>query len=277
MPRRSSLPFPRLRRLLLVLPPLLLLAVFPSTSPAHDATLPEAAENLAAALEQASLDQQQARSWTEEQRALLEERREKTQYLLWLEHRNRKFETYIRERERSLRLLEERQKEAETIRLYLEPYLEELVQRLTRAVQSDLPFLPVERKQRLETLRATLDTPETGLGEKLRRTLEALLVEARYGKDVASGSAVVSTEQGELQGRFLRVGRLAQYFLRRDGQAALALGPDGWHALPEETIPALTRALDMAERSTVSSPLALPASPAAEAGVEPVRENGGAS
>ncbi|MGE4470382.1 MAG: DUF3450 family protein [Desulfovibrio sp.] len=232
-----------------------------------NASLPQAAGELSHSLEQARAAQAATDAEARELQKLLAEQQTQRQYLLWLEHQNNKYEKYIQQREHAVELLEQRRQEAGTIRLALEPALDDLARNLEEAVQQDLPFLPEERAERLKSLRAVLDDYNAPLGEKLRRTLEVLLVEARYGSEVAAEQAVIrpGPEQGQLQGRTLRLGRLAQYFLSRNGERGFVLergtSPTApvWRELPADAAGTLARALDMADRAAPAMPLALPA------------------
>ncbi|MEF2146444.1 MAG: DUF3450 domain-containing protein [Desulfovibrionaceae bacterium] len=239
----------------------LLALTAPSQGSAYQADNPaDTVEDMADALQTASEAQRAAQHWAAEREALLEELREKQRYSLWLDHQLAKHETYIREQEQAVRLLQERRTEAGRIRLLLEPYLDDMAARLDQAVRNDLPFLAEERSDRMAALRAMLDDPDASLGEKLRRTLEALQIEAQFGSETTVEEGVIQTDGGAMQGWTLRCGRLAALFLSRDKQRAWSLAHDGsgWSSLPQEDAARLAEALRMAQRTAPAGLALLP-------------------
>ncbi|MGE4290729.1 MAG: DUF3450 family protein [Desulfovibrio sp.] len=191
---------------------------------------------------------------------------------LSLDHQIRKYESYITRRAHAVELLKKRHQEAELFQERLEPYLDDLAQRLTLAVRADLAFLNEEREQRLTALASVLGNYDAPLGEKLRRTLEALQVEAQYGSEITAEDGVIATPEGAVQGRDLRVGRVADYFLSRDakrawirersgagGESGKGQGEEqGWRALDQSEAEALAQALAMLDRSEPAGLVVLP-------------------
>lgn len=243
---------------------LLLLNGIGNAAESADYPLPKASKEMAEALLQAETTQKQADAWQNDRERLLTEKRELERYALWLDHQLRKYETYVSQREHAVQLLEQRRNEAGTIRLLLEPFLDNVADRLALAVQEDLPFLPEERAQRLAGLRAVLDEYDAPLGEKLRRTLEALQIEAQYGSEVTAEDAIIQTTQGTMQGRSLRVGRLTEYFLSRDGQRAWMLLPRAsggeWTEIDAGAASSVAEALAMIDHDRQASLMVLPVS-----------------
>lgn len=250
---------------MLRIPTIILLALVALSTTPHIARAqtvgPQAVLNeMQTAMQEEARTQAQAESWTAERRQLLNEQRELKHYDLWLDHQQDKYRAYIKEREKAVALLEKRKQEAERIRLLLEPLLDDSLNQLARMVDNDLPFLAEERQERLNTVRAVLDNYKAPLGEKLRRLLETLFIEAQYGSENTVAETVISAQNVDIQGRTLRLGRLAQFFLARDGQRAFGLDPASgkWTALGPEATESLTAALDMAQRQRPASLVLLP-------------------
>jgi len=60
----------------------------------------------------------------------------------------------------------------------LTPFLYGVYDKLLESVDQRLPFLQEERSDRLANLKKTLDDPQIVLGEKFRKIMEALFIEA---------------------------------------------------------------------------------------------------
>ncbi|MBW1712219.1 MAG: DUF3450 domain-containing protein, partial [Deltaproteobacteria bacterium] len=180
--------------------------------------------------------------------------------LRWLERQRRKFEGYIKRQEAAIAELDRRRQELDRINRELEPYLEEVVDRLAAFIETDLDFLAEERTRRLDFLRQSLGDYHLGLSEKLRRTLEALQVEAAYGHNLDQTEAELTIDGQPTQVHVLRLGRLALYYQTLDGQK-LGWRPRGalkWRPLSRGYRRELAKALDMAQRRRAVELVTLP-------------------
>ena len=142
----------------------------------------------------------------------------------------------------------------------LEPYLEKIYRRLEGFVAGDLQFLHEERTRRLAFLRSSLDDYRVKLSEKLRRMLEALQVEANYGRSIGKTEGVLSLG-GEKSGvNFIRVGRLSLFFLSEDHEKAgyLDTKTGKWKLLDHKYARELSKAIEMAERKRAIELVDLP-------------------
>jgi hypothetical protein len=95
----------------------------------------------------------------------------------------------------------------------MQPLVQKMFTSLDGFVANDLPFLPKERRERIETLRALMQK-EGGLAEKFRRLLEAYMIEIEYGR-------TMEAYPGELDGRevqFLHLGRISLLYRTTDGK-----------------------------------------------------------
>ena len=116
----------------------------------------------------------------------------------------------------------------------LQPFLQDLLARLRSFCQRDLPFLVTERQQRLERLQESLDDGETPINEKLRKVMEALMVEADYGRTIeVTRETIVLSNQPTLVDIF-RFGRLALYYQTLDEQSCgfFNIAEQQWQPLP---------------------------------------------
>ncbi|GAB7024099.1 DUF3450 family protein [Salidesulfovibrio brasiliensis] len=165
----------------------------------------------------------------------------------------------LKQKQMELALQKSRHALIESLDTEFPSLLDELMEELSQAVHSGLPFLHEERTQRLEALEALLADPAASPEDKLGRVLEALTIEARYGSDLHVRSGTIETDQNELRGSILRVGRLAAFFLTPDASRAYRLEMDGtWTLLPAAAPETLARGLKMRDRSEPFELLPLP-------------------
>jgi len=168
------------------------------------------------AIEVEAKAQGKADDWGLTKDDMVSEIRELTTRLTWLQYQKKKHEIYVKGVEESIADLEARKLEARQLRENLEPYLEEVVDRLEAFIPTDLPFFLDERQQRLSFLKSTLNDYNLDLGEKLRRVYEALTVEATYGKMVTSSDETLSIDGVDTEVTVFRLGRMAMFFQTLD-------------------------------------------------------------
>lgn len=119
-------------------------------------------------------------------------------------------------------LLEARRKAegARWIEHELQGYLESVVARLEEFIRKDLPFLPAERSQRIASVKECLMRPDSGVAEKYRRVMEALQIEADYGRSAEVVQDRVLIDGKPLMVDILRLGRIAVFWRTPDGSRA---------------------------------------------------------
>jgi len=142
----------------------------------------------------------------------------------------------------------------------LEDTLLVILGRLEDAVAADLPFLAAERDQRLISVRSELSDPGATASDKLRRVLEALLIEARYGGTFEVYQDRIEVAGEELTGDLLHVGRLGLFWLTPD-QVRGGVWDPGTGAFVElegGELDAIRRAGEMATRRRPVGVLGLP-------------------
>ena len=211
------------------------------------------------AVKDAQKVQKQVDAWAVEREKLLAEISELKSLKRWYVHQQKKYETYIQKQKQVIADLQKRRKEARRINIFLEPYLDDTVKRLEEIIGSDLKFLPEERQKRLAFLKDSLDDYHLGLSEKLRRVLEALQVEAEYGRGIEKSEAVLTLDNKPIEVRLLRIGRVALFYQTLDGKRCGYMDVDGsWKDLPASFNSEITRALDMIEHRRAYDLIELP-------------------
>lgn len=116
------------------------------------------------------------------------------------------------------------------------PYLDEVFGRLVDLVDSGLPFLKDERRQRLNNLRKTLDDTQIQTSEKFRKVMEALLIEAEYGNTVEVYQERIQLQGQDILVNIFRLGRISLFSQSLDQTRTgyFDLARSAWKTLPAE-------------------------------------------
>jgi hypothetical protein len=156
--------------------------------------------------------------------------------------------------------LERRLDESGRLQAVIDDTLHVALRRLEHVVANDLPFLPDERAARLQSLRSLMAQPDVDPAEKLRRLLEAMLVEAQYGGTVEVTQQSIDLNGEEVFVDLLRIGRLAMFWKTPDGAHIGTYDPVAgtWTALDGKYKRNIVRAMEMASRMRPIELVALP-------------------
>ena len=199
-------------------------------------------------------------TWATEKSSLEERYRAAKANVEWLQERLEVEQQRATALDDAVHELERRQTESARLQTVIQDSMVAVLHRLERVVAADLPFLATERQQRLEYLRAELAKPEVESGEKLRRLLEGLLVEAQYGGTVEVTQERIAIEGTEKVVDMLRLGRLAMFWRTPDGAQIGTWDPvTATHVLlPGKHSRTVQKAMEMATRIRPVQLLSLP-------------------
>jgi uncharacterized protein (DUF3084 family) len=170
----------------------------------------------------------------------------------------RQLNATVKEQEHRKEVLDEQLERLERTRQELVPMLVRMVDGLEQFIALDLPFLPDERKQRVERLRKVLADPEIAVSEQYRRVFEAYQVEAAYGRNLEAWRGPLDASAQIVD--YLRIGRMAWYYLSLDGKAAWQwdVGRGLWDPVPSNHVGAIRKGLRVASEQATPELLALP-------------------
>ncbi len=210
-------------------------------------------------LKEAIQAQKEADKWSQEKASLVSRIRQVKTRLKWHKYQNEKYEAYIQNEKKTISELKEKKAQMKRLRMRLEPYLSKVVKDLDQFIQSDYSFLTQERKGRLKFLRKTMDDYHISLDEKMRRILEALQIEAKYGSTVEAKKATLNIDNKKMQVELLRIGRMARFYRSSDGQVGRwNEKKEKWVKLPSDYSRPIRRALDMANQKQTVKLVDLP-------------------
>lgn len=140
------------------------------------------------------------------------------------------------------------------------PLMLRMLDTLGGFVDLDVPFLPAERKARVEGLQALMNRADVDVSQKFRRIMEAYQVEADYGR-------TIETYQGELtiagqvrSVEFLRIGRLAYVYQTLDRRESGYWHPQRrtWEPLDKSYRRGIRQGIRIADRQTAPELIEVP-------------------
>ena len=144
--------------------------------------------------------------------------RTSSQRLESLEIYNLQLQKLIDSQAREIESIVRQTDEIENIETGALPLMIKMTSTLKEIVQLDVPFLTLEREQRVANLAALIDRADVTAGEKFRRIMEAYLVEVDYGRTIEAyrGELAMNGEVRTVD--FLRTGRVGLYYQTLDGE-----------------------------------------------------------
>ncbi|WP_353960373.1 DUF3450 domain-containing protein [Halomonas sabkhae] len=194
--------------------------------------------------------------------------REQLRELRQARQETRRLQTYNEELapvvERLAASLEERRSGFETLaetREALPGVMRDMVERLRRWVEEDMPFLRDERLARVASLESSLSAADASSAEKLQRVLAAWRAELDYGRELDAWRGVLPGDsQREVD--FLRLGRVGWYYLTPDGQqGGVWKAQQGeWRSLDEPALAEVRKGLRIVREQRAPAMLDLPVS-----------------
>lgn len=245
-----------MRHLLISLIPLIPLIALPllPLAAAAQGDLAEAQRIAGDMAETAAASQRKVERFDDEAQALYE------RYQRALSERDQ-LQPYVRElrslidgQEAEKQRLDHELQTLEVTRRHILPLMARMVEVLDQWVRLDTPFLPEERRLRVDSLRGLLGRTDVPLAEKFRRVVEAYRIEAEYGLSIEAYAGSLSAGEGTGEGtqsvNFVRVGRVGLYYLSLDGRRAGVWDSRAgtWRELPEQHRAGIEHAMEIAQK-----------------------------
>src|SRR5690554_827350 len=148
------------------------------------------------------------------------------------------------------------------------PQMRRMVEVLAEFIAADVPFLPLERADRLAALQELMPRADVSIAEKYRRILEAYQIESDYGYTLEVWRDYLPRDGRQTSVDFLRLGRLMLYYQTPDGHETGWWNPQAqqWQKLPNSARRPVTQAIAIARQQKSHDWLHLPVkTPAMEA------------
>jgi len=204
--------------------------------------------------------QEQVDAWSAEKQKLLHQILDLKVKKQWLLYQNAQHQGYIHQKKTSIAAIQDRVQQVLSLRMQLEPYLEQVAAELDRRVTDSPAFLPLERRERMDFLQKSLKAYGPDMSEKLRRVLEALQIEAEYGTDIEVGERQLRLDGETTRVNSLRLGRVALLAVTPDGRHAWMRDAESrtWTRLPAHEAGAIQKTMDIVEQKRSAELIALP-------------------
>lgn len=147
------------------------------------------------------------------------------------------------------------------------PLMVRMIDGLEDFIKVDMPFLPIERSERMSRLRNIMELPDVAVAEKFRTVMEAYDIETEYGRTIETyNGALPGTE---INVDFLRIGRIGLMYQNADGSQTGAWdkeaigGEGGFVEIPNSTYQiAVRNGLRIARKDAVPDMIMVPIGPA---------------
>lgn len=148
----------------------------------------------------------------------------------------------------------------EAIQSRIVPMIDSLVEALRQHLDDDLPFLPEERRKRLERLEELRHDPDVAVSEKFRKVMEALLVEAEYGNTIEVYQQTISVDGRDMLANIFRLGRISLFFQTLDSKTCgvFDVAASAWQILPATFNKNIQTAMDIGAKRQPVEILTLP-------------------
>lgn len=133
---------------------------------------------------------------------------------------NAQMERLIDDQQGEIEQKETQMRDIVVMQQQIAPFLQKMVDVLEEFVDLDVPFLPDERRQRIEQLTQLMHRSDVAVAEKYRRIMEAYRIEAEYGHNIEAYQGMLNDAADPRSVEFLRLGRTGLYYLTLKGDEA---------------------------------------------------------
>ena len=147
---------------------------------------------------------------------MLQEYRATLQQLDSLQSYNQQLEKMIAKQDESLDSINQQLGGVEETQRNIVPLMLNMITALEKFINLDMPFLPEERQQRLQTIKDMMDRPDVTLPEKFRRIMEAYQIEMEYGRTISTNSGTIIHDGKNITVDILQIGRIALLYQTLD-------------------------------------------------------------
>ncbi len=147
------------------------------------------------------------------------------------------------------------------------PLMARMIGSLDQFVALDMPFLPEERRARVENLRLLMARADVTVSEKFRLLMEAYQIENAYGRSMEAYTGDLELDGSKRTVDFLQIGRVALLYQTPDRSESGYWDRDAnaWIQLDDSYRTPVANALRVARKQTAPDMLQIPVPAAVEA------------
>lgn len=143
------------------------------------------------------------------------------------------------------------------------PLMEDMLAALEQFVAADMPFDMATRTERVDRLKGVMENPDMSAAQRYRLIVEAYQIENEFGRTIGAYEGSITVDGTELNGEFLRIGRVALVFKTPDDGVLRIWDVDqnAWVNLNRSYLPDVRLGLRMAKEQTAPDLLPVPVKP----------------
>jgi hypothetical protein len=215
---------------------------------------------VAEAIESRQATQKTEEKWRQDRLKLVAVYEQMQQKQKQMQARKDQLERRIAAAQERIASKEKQLEDIERISTQMTPFLQELVGRLQQLVSGDTPFLAAEREQRIARLAGLMEDPEVSVSEKLRKAMEALLVEAEYGSTIEVYQQTIAVDDGPSLVNVFRLGRINLFYQTLDRKRCgfYDVAAAAWRPLPADFNRPIQTAIEIGSKRRPMELLTLP-------------------
>lgn len=204
--------------------------------------------------------QKQRDQWRKKRERLLARLEELQDQNAQLQKEHDALKQAIGEEQKRLNEKKDQLADIEEISSHIQPFLNELLQKIDIQASQGLPFLLQERQDRLQELKEINADPEVSNSEKYRKIMEALLIEAEYGFTTEVYQKDISVQGEEVLVDVFRLGRLNLFYLSLDREScgSYNIAEKSWEPLSSVYLRDVRAAVEIATKRRTAELLTLP-------------------
>lgn len=173
---------------------------------------------------------------------------------------NQQLSSYIKGQRTEILDMRKKIEEVKDTREEVVPLMLRMLDSLDQFISLDIPFLPKERKNRIQELRKTLSRSDVSVSEKYRQLLSAYSLEQEYGRTLQSYRGMRTIDNKEVTVDYLRLGRVTFVYKSLDGERFAYWDKKNgeWKKLPRSYKKGVTKAIKMALKQVPPNLVKLP-------------------
>jgi hypothetical protein len=208
----------------------------------------------------AEQSQQKIDDLSHQTRLLLDEYRSLQEGIDYQRDHSEELERLAAQQRERIASLQRQVAEARITRQRIVPLMRTMADALEKFVVLDLPFHQEQRITAVLQLKQRLNRPDLSVAARFRLLLEAFQIEQSYGATLEAWRGPLQLGEDTLSVEFLRLGRVALYYLSLDRERAGYWDPDSsaWVPLDEAQRRGLAQAVRVARNQTAPRLLELP-------------------
>ena len=173
---------------------------------------------------------------------------------------NGQLQELLDSQQKEIASLDRQIRDIDVVERRISPLMADMIDVLEKFVGLDVPFLPKERRERIEGLRAMMKRADVNLSEKYRRLMEAYQIENEYGRTIEAYRASLEAFGTSRTVDFLRLGRVALLYQTLDTEESGRWdeASKSWVKLDDEFRRPILQGLRIARKQTAPDLIRVP-------------------